>query len=58
MASNSKTAQEWFEQGNEAFDRNDWDTAIESYTESIRLKPDYANSYYNFAASTRKQRQH
>lgn len=38
------TAQEWFEKGYQSVDL---DEKISCYTESIRLKPDYASAYYN-----------
>ena len=39
------TAQDWFEQGFNAVD--DPDEAMRCNTEAIRLKPDYADAYYN-----------
>jgi tetratricopeptide (TPR) repeat protein len=38
------TAQEWFERG---FNAADPDDKLRFYTEAIRLKPDYADAFYN-----------
>ena len=35
------------QQGEEAYDKNDFDLAIRCYTEAIRLDPKYAKAYYN-----------
>ena len=42
-----KTAEEACSQGCDALDKNDFDLALKCYTEAIRLKPDYADAYYN-----------
>ena len=36
-----------FDKGEGFSEREDWDTAIACYTEAIRLKPDFADAYYN-----------
>jgi outer membrane protein assembly factor BamB/regulator of sirC expression with transglutaminase-like and TPR domain len=36
-----------YNKGVKASIREDWVTAIASYTEAIRIKPDFANAYYN-----------
>jgi tetratricopeptide (TPR) repeat protein len=36
----SKAAQEWFRKGTEALHRNNWDFAIECFSNCIRMKPD------------------
>ena len=36
-----------FNKGVEFADREDWGNAIASYSEAIRINPDYADAYYN-----------
>ncbi len=36
-----------YNKGNKFLDKEDWDTAIASYSDAIRLKPDYAKAYNN-----------
>ena len=42
-------------QGEEAYRTGDYDKAIADYTAAIRLKPDYANAYYNRGAVYEKK---
>jgi tetratricopeptide (TPR) repeat protein len=36
-----------YNKGVDFVEREDWDTAIACFSEAIRLKPDYAEAYYN-----------
>jgi tetratricopeptide (TPR) repeat protein len=46
------TAQQWFERGLAATDLN---TGINLYSEAIRLKPDFAEAFYNRAIARRDE---
>ena len=41
------SASEYFERGHRAFQRGEFQTAIDDYTQAIALQPDSANAYYN-----------
>lgn len=43
--------EDYFAQGNEYFEKKDYDKAIAAYSEVIRLKPDYAPAYTNRGAA-------
>jgi tetratricopeptide (TPR) repeat protein len=40
------TARDWYRQGNNAFEREEYDTALSCYTKLIEAEPDLAESYY------------
>ncbi len=44
VAEKELTAQQWFERG---FDARDLDEKLRLYSQAIRLKPDYAEAFYN-----------
>lgn len=41
------TARDWYRQGNDAFDREEYDTALSYYTKSIKLEPNSFEIYNN-----------
>jgi len=43
----TKTASDYFDRGNVKYYLEDYQGAIEDYTQAIRLKPDLAEAYYN-----------
>jgi tetratricopeptide (TPR) repeat protein len=47
----SQTASDYYRQGNEAFDRKDYYTAIEQYKKVINLTPSYKEAHWNLALS-------
>ena len=47
LAQSEKQAIEHFNQATEAFKAKEYKSAIQSYTEAITIKPDYAKAYYN-----------
>ena len=40
-------AEDFFRRGNLKYDQNDFQGAIEDYNQAIKIKPDYAEAYYN-----------
>jgi tetratricopeptide (TPR) repeat protein len=42
-----REAKEWFDKGVEDYNNGSYDKAIEWFTKSIELDPEYANAYYN-----------
>jgi tetratricopeptide (TPR) repeat protein len=45
-AAPAKTAQDYFDSAEAAYDAGDYGRAIADYSEAMRLKPDYADAYY------------
>ena len=43
---NTPTAQDWYRKGNDAFDREEYDTALSHYTKLIEMEPDLFEVYY------------
>ena len=52
VSQKQSTAQEWFEEG---YRSDTSDEKIRCYTEAIRLKPDYADAYYNRGIARKAQ---
>lgn len=44
-----------FERGNEAYNRREYDLAIDEYSEAIRLRPKYAEAYVNRGVARKMQ---
>ena len=49
------SAQEWYEQGRKHTDANEYDQAIRSFSEAIRLAPELAYAYYGRGFSLRQK---
>jgi tetratricopeptide (TPR) repeat protein len=49
VAEEELTAEQWFERGVDAHFKRDLDGALRYYDEAVRLKPGYANAFYNRA---------
>ncbi|MFA5393385.1 MAG: tetratricopeptide repeat protein [Candidatus Ratteibacteria bacterium] len=43
---NKPTARDWYRQGNAAFEREEYDTALRCYTKLIEMEPDLAEAYH------------
>lgn len=48
-------ASAFYERGNVAFDAEQWDTAIESYIECLKARPDHANAKWNLELARKKK---
>ena len=42
----NKTADEWFDDANKAFDNGEYEKAIANYSKAIELDSDYVDLYY------------
>lgn len=49
------SAQEWYEQGRKHIDANEYDQAIRSFSEAIRLDPELVYAYYGRGFSLRRK---
>ena len=47
ISTKSLTPQEYFTQGNEFYSSGRYTDALGAYDNAIRLKPDFADAYYN-----------
>ena len=43
---NTPMARDWYRQGNDAFEREEYDTALNCYTKLIEMEPDLFEAYY------------
>src|SRR5690242_11771458 len=48
-------AQRYIDQGNKAIDDNDYDIAVEAFTQAVQLAPDDAHAHYNLALALQYQ---
>src|SRR5271156_1976704 len=44
-----------FNQGVEAFDKKDYDTAIKAFTEALKIDPKFGQAYYNRALAAQNK---
>ena len=44
---NNLSAKEYFDRGEEYFERKDYDKAIENYNKALQLEPNYWDAYFN-----------
>src|SRR4029453_19118231 len=47
----AQTAEDYFDRAKAAYDKGDWNAAIDGYTRSIQLRPDDSNAYANRGAA-------